>query len=127
MKLIHVLLAASAAPSIATSSLLRGFASSGAMADLQNPAQALLPGMGTVHPAVAQTIATQPFKTAPVPDSTPDNYKSGIGPSTNSGLMALPKGGEKDKNTSPTHLLSSHTTPGLPVWQEGPKFTPVNY
>ena len=53
---------------------------------------------------------------------TPPSKLRGIGLHANQELMALPPAiTEKHE----TQLMSSHTTPGLPAWQSGPKFIPI--
>ena len=76
------------------------------------------PGSIINHPHIEVTTLPKIAKT----QSTSNTKLRGIGLHTNmtpdNKQVALPK------MASEHHLMSSHTTPGLPVWQKGPKFVP---
>ena len=84
--------------------------------DFTQPTQQLLPGMGTVHPSVAQSPITQAITSQTI---NQPNKLPGIGLMTNQNQMKLPN------KPSETALMSSHSAPGLPVWQQSPPFLPI--
>jgi len=95
--------------------------SGGAMSDLTSPTAMMLPGMGTVHPAVAQSPMSPPKITSS--PSTPLPQLGGIGLTANQNLMKLPF--SQDHMAENNAIQSTHTAPGLPVWQSAPNFTPI--
>ena len=90
-----------------------------------------IPTKDVIPPTVAVTTTTHINGVAPPTlTTTPPTKLTGLGLQPNTRGASYIKGKEPNFNmpkkpSDENLLMSSQTTPGLPVWQQGPQFVPI--